>query len=299
MNFGSQERDFVRAVDWAELQLLYSDIGFVSLEYLRTEFDTEGLERAENDQDEGEPGEAFIAQVAREIERRISDAGQGYPFDFNNGMLSPRTDIEKWNPYVFCLLVSDRDYYSRGDRSARIFEHVAAGALASYLQGDSLRFGAPRNSDNLPSDILSALHKLSQRTGDPLGPYPVNSSDKDLGLDVVGWKNFVDGRTSKIQVYMQCATGEDWKSKRVELDLGGKWDIIMTWTLAPVRGLAIPYVVAPEREWNREAPGLLLFDRLRICSLLPTDVQATNGIDWSRWCEGRVAKVREEQGRAT
>ena len=80
---------------------------------------------------------------------------------------------------------------------------------------------------------------------------------------MVGWRDFADNRASKILVYIQCATGENWEGKRndLELGVGSVWNQIMHWTVSPVKALAIPYVVSPEDEWRRVTAGLLLFDR--------------------------------------
>ena len=113
-------------------------------------------------------------------------------------------------------------------------------------------------------------------------------TDKDLGLDVVGWKDFVDAQTSKVLVYMQCATGEDWECKRGDLDLEGRWRQVISWTTPPVKALAIPYVIPPGDQWKRATPGLLLMDRLRISSVLPATSISIRGIDWRGWFKSRV-----------
>ena len=300
MNLGSQEEDPIRLADWAELQILYSEDERISLEYIRTELDIVGSDASDDNGgafDSGQRSERLISQAVREIERREGDAGNGYPFKWDGSSLELRPDVERWNPYVFCLMVCDRDFWVSGDESPKIFEHVASAALSSYLQGDTVRFGSPR--DTLPSDIKGALDELSRLTGDPLavGGFPTQSTDKDLKLDVVGWRNFTDGRASKVLVYMQCATGENWEGKKTELDLsaGSTWNQIMHWTIPPVKALAIPYIVSPGDEWRRVTTGILLFDRLRICSLLSASTAAARDVDWSEWCETRVSHVQVRQ----
>ena len=206
--------------------------------------------------------------------------------------------MAKWNPYVFCLLVCDRDFYTSGDRSPRIFEYVSAAALESYLRGSSLRFGFPRDEENMPVNIQAALDELARLTGDRrnVGGFQVQPTDKDLSLDVVGWKDFIDERTSKVVVYMQCATGENWKSKRNDLDLnaGGWWNRIIVWAHPPLKALAIPYVIGSDDEWDRANGGLLIMDRLRICSVLSVCIQSVDESDWSEWCENRIAWVNSQ-----
>ena len=313
MNLGSQVRDFVQWADEAELHILYSGEECISkevLEYIRTELDVEGLpvqedddldRNSDDDNLDNDPSgliELLISQVAREIERRAHDAGDGYPFTFDGVTLELRSDVKRssWSPYVFCLMVCDRNNWVSGDTSPKIFEHMASAALELYLQGSTVRFGAPR--DTLPSHIEDAIDELARRTrtGDVRSNdnYPVQSTDQDLKLDVVGWNDFVDGQPSKTLVYMQCATGANWKGKRHELDLsaGGTWSQIMRWTITPVKALAIPYVVRAGEEWRQVTAGLLLFDRLRICSLLPVTKTSTAFANWSEWCDNQLKEVQ-------
>ena len=297
MQTGSIEGDPVRLADWAELRVLYSQGTAISWESIRTEVDVEALleetwEANDPDTTPDQASQSLVADGAREIQRRIDNGGKGYPFKIGVNGLELRRGINRHTPYAFCLMVSDRDYWKPGDPSARMFEHLATKALQSYLKGCAVRFGAPREAPE--HEIVIALQNLQKRTGDTFrGAYPLRATDKDLGLDVVGWKNFRDGEISKILVYMQCATGEDWPRKRGDLDLGpgGIWNKIMDWTTPPVKALAVPYVVAPGDEWGRATPGLLFLDRLRISSLLPARTLSIGDVDWKSWFKGRYDSV--------
>lgn len=300
MQIGSIEGDPIRFADWAELQVLYSGEASVSLESIRTEADVEGLEGEDPADDLAMPDEAsqsLVAETVREIERRVAHGGKGYPFRIYSDRLELKPGAHRRTPYAFCLMVSDRDFYTQSDPAPRMFEHIASHALQSYLKGDALRFGAPRDAPD--QQIKAALERLSELTGDGLlSTFPVKPTDKDLGLDVVGWKDFLDGKASKVLVYMQCATGEDWPSKRGDLDLGvaGIWNQIVAWTTPPVKAMAIPYVVPPGEQWKRAAPGLLLMDRLRISSLLPARALSIQGIDWSSWFKNRAESASKSGG---
>ena len=299
MHLASLEGDPIQLADWAELQAVYFRDEIVTLEYIRTALDTEGLIVGTilDDKEIDENRESLISQVAREIERRICESGEGYPFTFDGNSIEFKEDATKWNAYVFCLMVSDRDFWVQGDISPRIFEHLATAALASYLSGEAVRFGAPR--DTMPSAINDAISELADLTGDRPHPnaFPIQYTDKDLGLDVVGWRDFVDHRSSKILVYMQCATGQNWESKRGDLDLGpaGIWNSTMTWSIQPVKAIAIPYIAEIGDDWTRATTGLILFDRLRLSSLLPAAHECDMYIDWTSWCESRVLAAQQQQ----
>ena len=295
MQIGSIERNPIRSADWAELQVLYGGYGSFSFESIRTAVDTEGLLDEEPVEVSGMPGESsqsLVADTVREIQRRMEHGGKGYPFRIRQSRLELKPGAHRKTPYAFCLMVSDRDYYSKSDPAPSMFELVASEALQYYLRGCAFKFGTPRRSPF--QKIKPALEELSRLTGDTLRPsFPIKNTDKDLGLDVVGWKDFIDGKTSKVLVYMQCATGEDWGGKRGDLDLGiaGTWDKIVEWTTPPVKAMAIPYIVPPGDEWTRATPGILLMDRLRIASLLPARALSIEGIDWSSWFRDRLDSV--------
>lgn len=194
-------------------------------------------------------------------------------------------------------MVSDRDYWTSGDPSPKMFEEIASTALRSYLKGRAVRFGAPRSEPN--QQIEKALKWLAKQTGDTFRPtFPLRPTDRDLGLDVVGWKDFADGRTGKVLVYMQCATGENWQHKRGDLDLaaGGIWNQTIAWTTPPLKALAIPYVVPPGDDWQRATTGILFMDRLRISSVLPARTVSIEGIDWLKWFKDRVDVAAQRQG---
>lgn len=297
MLLNSKEQDPVRVADWAELQILYSGGTGIALEAMRTEVDVEGLLDDSDIPDmqmlPHELSERLVSEAAREIQRREQSSADGYPFRISHGRLELRPGTWRWNPYTFCLLVSDREHYVSGDISVRMFEHLATMALKSYLEGEAVRFGEPR--DTMPDDINQAIDQLAIMTGDQriAGIYPVRLTDQDFGLDVAAWKNFADGETSKVMVYMQCATGENWQSKRGEPDLtiGGTWNKIIAWTTPPLKALAIPYVVLPGELWDRAAAGLLLLDRIRIASVLSPRLRSFDGVDWVNWCKERVEQV--------
>ena len=293
MHLGSIEGDPIRFADWAELKILYSGVTGISFESIRTEADVEGLledrDRRDNSSFPNEKSENIVADAIREFERRADHAGKGYPFRIQEDRLELRPGFHRSTPYAFCLMVSDRDHWSSGDPSPKMFEHVASTALQSYLQGCAFRFGAPRDADE--QRIKTALELLSERTGDRLlTGFPVKPADKDLGLDVVGWKDFVDRRSSKVLVYMQCATGEDWQAKKGDLDVAtaGVWNQIIGWSSPPVKALAVPYVVGPDDDWQRATTGVLLMDRLRISSVLPARSVSIGDIDWRTWFKSRI-----------
>ncbi len=306
MHLNPNERDAVIAADWLELETVYSGENSLSFEALRAHIAMDGtltekwsLEEEEvvEEVDDGENTEDFelgakaellVGDTIAEIDRRDSILGEAYPFERSGRVLSLKDGYEKCVPYIFCLLVADREYYSPTDVGAtRLFEHLVVQAVASYIGGTAIRFGSPR--DTMPSGVQDAINELSNLLGDErIKQYPVNDTDKDLGLDVVGWRDFPDRRISKLELFVQCATGEDWGSKRGQCDLH-EWQGILWCAHDRFRGLAIPYVVADDIEWRRSVCGLLFMDRVRISSVIrDEDLPDTM---WKDWCAKRIAEV--------
>ena len=289
MNINPTERNPVVVADWAELQLVYSQQRSISFEAVRSQIDVVGTLEVEDGEYAGaqqELAEVLAASAVAEIERRIWIAGDAYPFRIDGGQLVFSYTQERHMPYVFCLLVADRDLYRSGDRSAILFEHLVKEALEVYLDGEAVRFGSPR--DTMYPGISDAIDQLAGLLKDQkIYVYPVNDTDKDLGLDVVAWKSFSDGYISKIEVFMQCATGEDWPNKRGQCSLR-EWEGIIWCPNTRERGLAIPYVIPGGRKWERAVPEVLFMDRLRIASLLKDRDLSDSPNNWDSWCQGRI-----------
>jgi len=300
MQLNPAERDPVKVADWVELQVLYSGQDSLSFEAVRSYIDTDGSLFEEGDGVREpellpqERSESLVASTVVEIERRGQIVGDAYPFQRSEGRLQLRSDLESHMPYLFCLLAADREFYSPADQTvASLFEHLTREALVVYLGGNAVRFGAPR--DTMPLGIRDAIDELARLTnGERIGVYPVNDTDKDLGLDVVGWRDFPDRYISKVEVYMQCATGENWTTKKYECDLQ-VWDSILKCSNDRLKGLAVPYVVAGGEEWKRAAWGLLFMDRLRIASILSGRELPDNEYNWWEWCCERIKVARERR----
>lgn len=288
------ERDPVKVADWIELQTLFSDLQAFSLEEARSHIDIDGTLTEEEEISEMLPyelSEDLIASTQSEISRRARILRNAYPFKLSSGILQGSAD-PSFTPYIFCLLVADREYYHPDDQQpSRLFEHLVSMALGAYLEGETLRFGVPR--DTLPPGIHDALDELAKLTGNRKikNAYPINRSDKDLGLDVVAWKNFSDKYWGKIELYMQCTTSQYWGSKKNDCNLE-EWRGIIYWPFSPIKGLAIPYVLA-EHEWERETCGVLLMDRLRIASVLEDQNLPESTFHWWEWCDGLIIEGRQ------
>ncbi len=98
---------------------------------------------------------------------------------------------------------------------------------------------------------------------------------------------------SKVEVFIQCATGENWESKKFECNLSA-WQSIIRCTNDRLLGLAIPYVIAEEREWKKSCWDLLFLDRLRISGVIGNKALPDEGKSWIDWSKARIREVNEK-----
>ena len=297
MILSAAERDPVKAADWLEAELVYAQGFAVSLERLRSQATLEGdldddEDRLEHDLGSAEdvpsgPSERLVSNAAIEIRRRIGLCGGSYPFRLDDGRLTWNDPGRLADPYIICLLASDREFYSAGDDTARVFEHLTTLAMESFLGGAAVRFGAPR--DTMPPHIGEAISRLAELTSaEKLNGWATYGTDQDLGVDVVGWKEFSDSHNNRLQIFAQCATGEGWlEEKKGEPNLE-MWSGLLLWGTPPVKALAIPYVVNDKEKWQRNIAGRLLLDRVRITEALHGTNLNEEVVHWADWVAGRV-----------
>lgn len=298
MDLSAGERDPVKAADWLEAQAIYSRRGFAHKDdIVDAALGTGDLIDDEDQEDHGLvapthdrslSAQRLADNTSTEIERRLELCGELYPFSFARGRLVWRERGRWADPYIVCLLVSDRDNYKPGDDSGKVFEHLTTLAVEAFLAGGAVRFGAPR--DTMPVSITEAVTALAVLTSseEKLG-WQLRPRDQDIGLDVVGWRTFPDRHNNGLQIYAQCATGEGWlqeKSGQPNIEL---WSGILLWGLSPIPALAIPYVADRNGDWTREMAGRLLLDRLRIVAALGGHQLSDGPVNWADWAEERAS----------
>jgi hypothetical protein len=108
----------------------------------------------------------------------------------------------------------------------------------------------------------------------------------------VAWRGFHDNRESKLVIFGQCATGQDWPEKVSELQPEAFWDHWMLVSqVSPLeRSFFIPHRVRDEGEgetWRYYARYAgILFDRCRVAYWAWTDNSAVlNDTRYLSYCE--------------
>ena len=280
--------------DEAELLSLTDISGSCSLEDLKSALVQEA---AEDDQAEsGEPLEIpfdesvdnQIADVGVEFQKRITEIGGGYPFNFDGTVLTASDAwVEDAAAYVFLLLLSAHGLSGRRN-GPRLFEEVVTAALGKYIEGPSLRFGFPYRSP-VPSHPDKAVDYLAEKINQPrLRTRVVRATEKDMGVDAVAWKPFSDGRHTELVLLANCSTGANWNSKLGELSLE-KWKKMIHFGCDPVRVFAVPWIPSND-DWSDIVDfGNLVLDRSRAASLL-AGWDALAAI--KTWCSNRLREAR-------
>lgn len=255
--------DPLRLADWLELYALSSPDNNSSSGDLGSALRTASHAELGSD----EEIEQKVLEVFEELYQRSQAAEDAYPFDIDcRGVLKLKVDDWRVFPvYVFCLCLSYKPL-SETQYGPRLFEQISCLAAKGYLNGESIGFGAPRES--LPASFAEAITVLCKRVGEG-GEYKEQSSldSKDNKLDLVAWKDFADRQTSKLLMFGQCGAGRNWSEKLGELNPSAFWGQWMRdWLVSPepVKSFFTPYRVE-KRRWEFQARQAgVLFDRCRI-----------------------------------
>jgi len=305
-----------KTADWLEILCLCSARGLATKADLLGIYDVLGDpddHELEADDTTGEPLEEEILEDRRaeladdildELQYRSDTLKDQYPFELRvRGQQwqllpsAPSADLLAMagrRCYVFCLLNSAiRDKSIRGkditgrnetpvERAmADHFQVISAEAAADFIGGDVISFGWPRPGGTA---FQPALKDVSQKLalGKPLETVPLWASgrEKDAGIDVIAWRDFVDFRPGKLILLGQVASGNNWKGKSVESDTSH----FFSWfserpTKHYIPAIFIPFpqhhecqgkkneefeAVAAAQAWLREQEFGLVLDRLRI-----------------------------------
>ena len=241
-----------RFADWLELRALTNANGEESLSALRSLLRRGTDDRASpNDyaSDADDNGEQEVTdraaddlneRVSEEIGLRIRTVGPAYPFELVEGGAFGTAQVlrrkESWQQtqsgelvYTFCLLDSAlRDHLIDVPRSQQsivtrigyIFQICSCIAVGGYTGADVVSFGFPRATGDafLPA-LRAAWRRYGSYTVRPDVPHGFDDKLKDGGVDIIAWRNFNDGHAATFLMFVQVASGLDWKDKPVADDV--------------------------------------------------------------------------------
>lgn len=206
------------------------------------------------------------ADVIDELQQRATLMGQSWPFDLDaaNSVLSLKPNPTSQSLYTFMAALGLRVNVDSEGR--QLFEECVT-ELSRVLTGRAaMRIGFPRKPP-IAVSFKQAIEDYCDASHERAGLFnPPEADDNDLGLDVATWSPFKDGRGGYLHFIGQCATGANYVDKLADLNVE-IWRDHLSWAVAPVKFLAIPFVVPREyfRRTSKEA-GLVL-DRPRLMEL--------------------------------
>ncbi|NOT46537.1 MAG: hypothetical protein HOP17_02140 [Acidobacteria bacterium] len=261
-----ESTDELRLADWMELLAILSPDGNSSrgdLESALTTasvFDSQGPDALEEK----------VLNVFSELESRGFAAEDAYPFSIDGSVLSVKSRIERFVPYIFCLCLSYYRWSTKRNWEIALnpwllFEELSSAAAAKFLGGDVYRFGTSRSSTE--SAFKTAVNELCLKLGEG-GKFKKRPTlnRQDDKVDLVGWRDFPDKQTSKLLLFGQCAGGSIWTDKVSELQPDAFCNHWMDDPpLSPIiRSFYIPHRVQ-STHWDFYArKSGILFDRCRI-----------------------------------
>ncbi|WP_146082996.1 hypothetical protein [Rathayibacter sp. AY1E8] len=248
------------------------------------------------------PDAAEMDQLFSEIRRRSILCESLYPYREVDESIAVDSEIDG-RVYQLLLILSLRSapfrLENRYNEINPAFELITREALISNL-GDrarAVRFGWP-SDDGRPERLDAAVTWLAKELGLSEGNTSgdIDSSDKDGGIDVVGWKPFSDGAPAFPVWLVQCTVQATYERKPSDVK-PEKWMAWIKFGKPPGIALSIPYAIPPDAKiWGtlRWSAGLIL-DRLRLCE----DLRTTDALlshrehdELPAWIVLEIAKIR-------
>jgi len=261
----------------ALLDLLTEDSGLEGLVEYDTSYDPDAEEdvRSEDLSEEYLALEALVDDALQELSTRQAVVGTAYPFTTSNTLIERHTQSWAESPvYAFLCALNARYVYGLATdlhTASRLFEQLTVPALAAYWGGESIHFGSPRTGDDA-RQFGEALNDLAALMGERLtwdvDELPHHTGD--MSVDVAAWRP-LDHRRGQTVLLCQCAIGDDWASKGLELEV---WRTMVAFAVAPWRALAFPFVAEALKDFSAFDWEVLCgrvgvpFDRLRLAHLL-------------------------------
>ena len=215
-----------------------------------------------------------IADACLELQRRSDCLGDAGTYK----VLGPRIQRARdWNEapaFSFCLMASlqgpYREYFhpTFGDdysEQGLLLERLTAEAMEAIGWRTYPTGWSKMAADSLEVKIEALAGHLNEETRDGALEKWTEEKAKDAGLDVVCHLPFPDNWSGRPLLYVQCASGDNWKDKRATPNLK-MWEKLLDLATEPRKGLAVPFAFLAEdfrRAANYDALSLLL-DRQRL-----------------------------------
>ena len=159
--------------------------------------------------------DARLDDIWMELNSRKGLCSKYWPLDVNENGVQLRSHHRNLTlHYFFCALSLG---YNIENHGRKLFELCVADLVRVFGSGIVLPVGFPRSA-GLPRTMTETVQLYARLSQLELRQVLL-TCDKDLGLDIVTWKQFADGRGGWLHYAGQCATGNDWDEKLEDLSL--------------------------------------------------------------------------------
>lgn len=277
-----------RLADWVEASALM-DADPVSKAQIMEELEASGLvlplsesfaeDASELDVDTDEVPIDALERLAEDIldrcEQRNMILGSEYPFILARDTVS-QPHHTAFDSYAFLLVADLGHHYSElkdaltpDTLSGRLMEKIVE-ASAQGLFGKSQRFGWPKEP-SWPTGINDRITRLADELEVQVDSLKgkTDPADNDRTLDVVGMMPIGDSYEASLTILIQCAAGQNWKSKLGDPSTTA-WHNLLVWNTSIVRAIALPWRLGGRRgDWSYSrvhsmANGAMVLDRPRL-----------------------------------
>jgi hypothetical protein len=201
-----------------------------------------------------------VANAFTELSRRAACLCAGAPYEIRTARV---VRLHQWGEvpaFAFCLMLSLQVLYRSCFRAKFGSDYTEQGVLFERLTVASLeRLGWTAHSTawskQASQTIRQRVEALAGHLGEPSRADGIDrwtdENVKDGGLDVVCHVGFTDRWSGRPLLFVQCASGENWRDKRAtpSLDL---WDKLLDVATRPRRAISIPFALLAD-EFRRAA----------------------------------------------
>ncbi|MBK7639042.1 MAG: hypothetical protein IPJ22_03045 [Bacteroidetes bacterium] len=264
--------------DWVELYITYQNCGLSRTQLGSFLESSKGKESSDD----------FIKDVWNELDYRRKMYGISPPFDIDYNYIQCIVEWQKAPEYLACLIFSlegnPNTTVSSAAVAGKYFERISNEAVKSYIKGNSIIYGFPndQNIEEISNNFL--FEKFN---------YIPPTYRKDRNLDLIAWKSWGDNRASQLILFVQCAAGNNWKTKTKELNLRA-WEKYIHVASKLIKGFSIPIVISNSEELHEVSTDAgIVIDRLRIyretINLVFDDLSLKS--DLITWCNNRISEI--------
>lgn len=243
-----------------------------------------------------------VGNAFTELTRRAGCLGQGAPYQVQSLRLVRLHEWEDVPAFAFCLMLSLQLLYHDSFRKKSGSDYTQQGLLFERLTVASLdRLGWTTHSTAWSKQASQSIRqRVEALAGHLREPHRADAIDrwteedaKDGGLDVVCHLGFADHWPGRPLLYVQCASGENWREKRATPNLA-LWGKLLDVATSPRRGISIPFALL-EDEFRKAANYdklYLVLDRHRLC--VPRNDVEANWLpgdlvnDLNAWTQSRI-----------